>query len=82
MSSLSDLHHWLGKLVEYRPGHIARPEPGSTTTHDSNQRPLEGLALDCFVRPLSGAGQLEIDIAREDMGEEKWAALNAEWKAA
>lgn len=79
--SLSDLHHRLGKLVEYRPGAIARPQVESTTTWDSNARPFEGLALDVCVRPLSGFGEQMIATARDEMGEARWAELNAEWGA-
>jgi hypothetical protein len=71
--SLSDLHYRIGKAVEDRPGILHIHE----RTSDTNTRALEGMAISAL--PTMGRLQDIADQAREEMGEERWQELQAEW---
>jgi|TARA_R100000479_G_scaffold176487_1_gene131366 hypothetical protein len=75
--SLSDLHYALGKALEDRPGVLITDQH----KRDTDARPLEGLSIDCRVN-MGCADRLQAFAAerREELGEERWQQLQAEWE--
>jgi hypothetical protein len=78
-ASLASLHYRLGKLVEDRPGQSDRHD-GSGRSHNTNDRCLEQIEPAPYV-DMATVDRLEMIAAegRIEMGEERWAKLNAEW---
>ena len=81
-SSLSELHYRLGKMVESRPGRVARTEP-EAGAYDSNERAFETIPMVRAV-DMATAERLSRKAAefRAEIGEDRWQQLQREWNEA